>query len=426
MSPVNYYQLLQVPVSASVEEIKAAYNKRLDEFRQGIYSGNHPDADILDNLRNAYSTLITPDARAAYDASLDAVAPPQVSENPSKEISQQSVREGFRFTGDGAEYFRIWIVNFLLSVLTLGIYSAWAKVRREQYFHRNLLLDGSGFDYHAQPKAILKGRAIALLLLMAVSATKSIGPGAYLIALAVFSLAVPWLAIRTFRFRAINTSYRGLRFGFEARYGEAFKVIIGYGLLALLTLGLAFPLFYRQLRKFLIDHARFGTSSFSSSLRIATIYRIFLMPALIALAVGVVLIVVSGLIVTGGANPGEKVLVGGLFVITPVAFYIFVLAYLAVSTLNAVWSSTALGEHRFESEMPIGGYLKLSVINWLGIVLTLGLFIPWARVRMARFRASHLSLVVQGDLEHFVAGEVARSSAIGDETAEMFDLDIAL
>lgn len=426
MSSVNYYQLLQVPVSASVEEIKAAYYKRLDEFRQGIYSGSHPDADILDNLRKAYSTLISPDARAAYDASLAAIESPQVSENSPREISQQSVRQGFRFTGDGAEYFRIWIVNFLLSVLTLGIYSAWAKVRREQYFHRNLLLDGSGFDYHAQPKAILKGRAIALLLLMAVSATKSIGPGAYLIALAAFSLAVPWLAIRTFRFRAMNTSYRGLRFGFEARYGEAFKVIIGYGLLTLLTLGLAFPLFYRQLRKFLIDHARFGTTSFSSSLRIATIYRIFLMPGVIAVGLGVVLIVVSGLFFTGGANPGGKVLVGGLFVITPVAFYIFVLAYLAVSTLNAVWSSTALGAHRFESEMPIGGYLKLSVINWLGIVLTLGLFIPWARVRLARFRASHLSLAVQGDLENFVAGEVARSSAIGDETAEMFDLDIAL
>ncbi|MCS6766168.1 MAG: DUF898 domain-containing protein, partial [Candidatus Protistobacter heckmanni] len=33
-----------------------------------------------------------------------------------------------RFTGSGAEYFRIWIVNLSLSVLTLGIYSAWAKV----------------------------------------------------------------------------------------------------------------------------------------------------------------------------------------------------------------------------------------------------------------------------------------------------------
>ena len=33
------------------------------------------------------------------------------------------------FRGNGYEYFRIWIVNILLTIMTLGIYSAWAKVR---------------------------------------------------------------------------------------------------------------------------------------------------------------------------------------------------------------------------------------------------------------------------------------------------------
>ena len=69
--------------------------------------------------------------------------------------------EPLRFTGTGAEYFRIWIVNLLLTIVTLGIYSAWAKVRRLQYFHRHTQLAGSGFDYHGRPAAILKGRAVA-------------------------------------------------------------------------------------------------------------------------------------------------------------------------------------------------------------------------------------------------------------------------
>ena len=38
------------------------------------------------------------------------------------------------FEGKTSEYFGIWIVNLLLSLLTLGIYSAWAKVRRKKYF----------------------------------------------------------------------------------------------------------------------------------------------------------------------------------------------------------------------------------------------------------------------------------------------------
>jgi hypothetical protein len=54
--------------------------------------------------------------------------------------------EPFRFTGTGGEYFRIWIVNVMLSVVTLGIYSAWAKVRRLRYFYRHTRISGASFD----------------------------------------------------------------------------------------------------------------------------------------------------------------------------------------------------------------------------------------------------------------------------------------
>ncbi len=59
------------------------------------------------------------------------------------------------FSGSGGEYFRLWIVNVCLSIVTFGIYSAWAKVRRNQYFYRHTRLAGAGFDYHGDPKAIL-------------------------------------------------------------------------------------------------------------------------------------------------------------------------------------------------------------------------------------------------------------------------------
>ena len=56
----------------------------------------------------------------------------------------------FYFTGTGGEYFRIWIVNLILSILTLGIYSAWAKVRTNRYFYGNTQVDDTGFEYHAK------------------------------------------------------------------------------------------------------------------------------------------------------------------------------------------------------------------------------------------------------------------------------------
>ena len=49
------------------------------------------------------------------------------------------------FEGKGGEYFRIWIVNVLLSIVTLGIYSAWATVRTRRYFYANVKLAGEGF-----------------------------------------------------------------------------------------------------------------------------------------------------------------------------------------------------------------------------------------------------------------------------------------
>ena len=42
-------------------------------------------------------------------------------------MDQELRREPFIFTGRGGEYFRIWIVNLCLSLLTLGIYFLLAQ-----------------------------------------------------------------------------------------------------------------------------------------------------------------------------------------------------------------------------------------------------------------------------------------------------------
>lgn len=72
----------------------------------------------------------------------------------------------FEFSGSGLEYFKIWLVNTILSILTLGIYSAWAKVRRKKYIYGSARLNGAGFEYLADPVKILKGRLIAFVFLV--------------------------------------------------------------------------------------------------------------------------------------------------------------------------------------------------------------------------------------------------------------------
>jgi uncharacterized membrane protein YjgN (DUF898 family) len=334
----------------------------------------------------------------------------------------------FQFSGNGGEYFRIWIVNIFLTIVTLGIYSAWAKVRREQYFHRNLLLDGSGFDYHGRPISILKGRLVALLLFGGLSAAQHFSPLAYGIAIVCLLPLAPWLAVKAFRFRAHNTSYRGLRFSFHGTYGQAFKVFIGYGLLLPLTLWLTFPVFYRQVKKFVIDNTRYGMTALDCSVTTGAIYRIFVLPGVLLLAL-IVAVPVIGALATGGAgSKGGAAALGFIFILIP-GFLVLsqiLAAYVAASTTNAIWGSTSLAPHRFVSRLAVGAYMKLVFLNWLGILFTLGLFIPWARVRKARIRAEYLALEANGSLDDFVAGEASAASAVGDEAAEMFDLDVGL
>src|SRR5213078_3713410 len=85
-------------------------------------------------------------------------------------------RHPVEFTARAGEYFRIWIVNLALTIVTLGIYSAWAKVRKLRYFYGHTRIDGESFEYRANPIAILKGRLIAVALFAAFYAISHFAP----------------------------------------------------------------------------------------------------------------------------------------------------------------------------------------------------------------------------------------------------------
>src|SRR3954447_5239224 len=111
----------------------------------------------------------------------------------------------FTFVGTGAEYFRISIVNLLLMLVTCGLYSPWAKVRRLRYFYGSTLLAGSAFGYHASPIALLKGRLLSLGMLASLGIVVRLFPSAGLIGPLIVFAATPWLVVRGMRFRLRNT-----------------------------------------------------------------------------------------------------------------------------------------------------------------------------------------------------------------------------
>ena len=338
----------------------------------------------------------------------------------------------FQFTGKGSEYFRIWIVNLALTILTLGIYSAWAKVRRLQYFYRNTSLAGNSFDFHGNPVAILKGRLIAVGLLVAynVIGTFNIALG-LLVLVAVFA-ALPWLIQRSMCFRLHNSSYRGLRFRFAGAMGEAYQAFLMWPILAYVTLGILAPMAHREIKLYQHNNSRFGETSFSFTGRIGQFYSIYLkMLGIFFLALLAMALVAGGIAALGSFDddPRGKGAIMAMMVVGFLVFYLLLFLaigpWFAARIQNLVWNHTALGPHAFQSRVRARDLFRIYVTNFIGIVLTLGLYKPFADIRLARYRLTHMALAAQGDLGEFLAAEERAISAVGEETTDVIDVDIS-
>lgn len=336
------------------------------------------------------------------------------------------------FTGTGREYFGIWIVNLVLSIVTLGIYSAWAKVRRLQYFYRNTSLAGASFDYHGRPVAILKGRIIALVLLVAYNFAGYVDPRLALIVFGVLAVMLPWLLLRSLRFKLHNSSHRGLRFSFRGSLGESYVVFLLLPLATAASLYLLGPLWHQQLKRYQHNHAWYGGTTFGFDAPIGSFYRIWLTAA--GMILGGILIValltamaVPHLIETPPAAwPAYLVIAGIVIAAAALLFILFVRPYVTARIQNLVWNNTVLGPHRFASRMSARRLFYIALTNLIGVALTLGLYRPFAVVRLLKYRVESIALVAGGDPGDFVTDRDQDIGAAGEEAAEMFDFDIAL
>ena len=359
---------------------------------------------VLGKPSNPAAAPAAPEA-AIHKPALDVLKPqPAANKVPA--------RIPFEFNGSGSEYFRIWIVNILLTIVTLGIYSAWAKVRNKQYFYGNTRVHAAGFEYLASPNQILKGRAIVGGVLMAYWAISAFLPYVEAVFILAFVFLFPWLIIRSLAFNAHNSAWRNIRFGFSASYLEAFKVYILWPLLAAVTLGIFSPYaFYRQ-KKFLVENSSFGQSRFTFHATWKDYYRILMVATLLSLL--------------SVAAIGAAAYAFAPLAILALPIYLYVFAYFSVKTGNLLYNSSRLDSHRLASAMEVKGYMILVLTNTLATALTLGIFHPWAKVRALRYKLQHLTLLPSGDLNAFVSGKQKAVSAVGDASGDFFDLDIGL
>jgi uncharacterized membrane protein YjgN (DUF898 family) len=362
------------------------------------------------------------------DNNPDGGSPPQASSTRAP--------EPMRFTGSGGEYFRIWIVNLLLTILTLGIYSPWAKVRRLQYFYRHSELAGSSFDFHGSPTKILIGRVIALVMLVAYNYSVRLHSVWTLVVIVALAVVMPVLLRNSFRFRLYNTSWRGTRFHFRGSVAGAYRVLLLNGFLTLLTLyGLA-PFMHQRLKAYQHNNSWFGRTQFSFHARPGQFYLIYLLllAALVTLAIvffaggigGVFATVAEAQKAGGHADPRAVVravvlLYGALILVGATIGPTF-----HALITNLIWNNTRLGENRIKCKLSPLPLMWIGFSNLVLVVLTLGLFIPWAMVRLRRYQLECVEFLPASDLQGFEAAEPEAIGALGEEAATVFDFDIAL
>lgn len=352
------------------------------------------------------------------------------SDSPTPAVPQH-----FTFNGTGGEYFRIWIVNLLLSIVTLGIYSAWAKVRRTRYFYGSTNVAGSSFEYHGNAVAILKGRIVAVALIALYNVAFSISDLAGLLMVIAAMLVSPWLVWKSLQFKLFNTSYRGIRFGFRGSMKQSYIAYLLWPLVSLFTLFLAAPFAHQRMKKFQHDESRFGTTHFSFHGTVGRFYKAYLLVFVIWL-IGVVAISMTlggalfGMIASGHlsreASSGAGILTGLAFVMALYAWMFILFPIFATMIQNLIWNNTQLGRHRFTSNMKWTRMTFIVVTNIIGIICTLGLFLPFATIRAMKYRIESMTLIPEDSLDHFIAAEQEQVSATGEGMADLLDFDLSL
>ena len=184
-------------------------------------------------------------------------------------------RHPFSFSGKGSEYFGIWIVNIILSIITIGIYSAWAKVRRLRYFYRNTTVAGSSFDFHARPIDILKGRLIAVGAYAVFFGLSKLSVAASVVLALVLFAVIPYFAYKSLRFRYRNSSWRQIRFNFRGKVPGAYGAFVGWPLAALFSLYALLPLSHHQATAYVHGNGALGETPVTFNAKVWDFYKVY-------------------------------------------------------------------------------------------------------------------------------------------------------
>ncbi|WP_299703835.1 DUF898 family protein [uncultured Pontibacter sp.] len=309
----------------------------------------------------------------------------------------------FSFTGKGSDYFAIEIVNFLLTVVTLGLYYPWAKAKSLQYLYRKTELAGTPFVFHGTGKEMfigfIKGVGIfivlyGMLFFGLLTETPFIMVLSYFAFLVAFLVLVPVALHGMMRYRTSRTSWRGIHMGYRGELSDMITTYLVGFFLTIFTLGVYGSWFVVKLRKQMIDNVRFGN--------------------------------VSLRYVGDGADLFLINLKGYFFSIFTLGIYFFwyVKNVLHFYVNNIVVLQEDGTYSRLQCQVSGWDMLKLTVGNIFIIVFTLGLGIPLTTTRTMSLIMNNTVMSGDFDADALVQTEEAYDSAVYESMTDMMDIGV--
>lgn len=383
------------------------------------------------------------------------------------ESTTRAVR--IHFSASGSEYFRIWIVNLLLIVVTLGFYLPFAKARRLRYFYANTAIGGQPLAFHGDPWKMLRGYLLMLALFGLYALSGQLSGWLPLIAFGVLAGLWPLLWRSSLRFRLGNTSWRGLRLGFEGSVADAYQAMLPLfvpglilvatsawalngvaqddevamaaasarmlpGLIAgfLFTL-LLFPWGFWLIKRYQHGGYRYANQRAQFDAGVGSFYKLglkaILLSVLAVFAFGLllgVLLPAAGALLKGAGLAGAAV-VTLIVVVLYVGLLSLMQAYTVARLQNLSWNATRSASLRFDSQLGVRALTERTLRNLLLTVITLGLYRPFAVVNMAALRLGAMTLHFDESPAQWRSGEAAdQVGASGEMSGDFFGFDVGL
>lgn len=378
------------------------------------------------------------------------------------------------FSGSGGEFFRVWIVNLLLTIVTFGFYTPFARRRTARYFYGHTLVADSPLEFSAQQRKMVVGFLLLVALYAAFRIASDTGQDTaaslMLLGGAVFA---PYFWGSAMRFRLNATRWRGVRLQFIGSWAEVYRAswpvfaialawIATFTLLGALTADLprerireqatlVLPVILAAVvvtvlcvirlefnyKSLLVARGRIGGQPGRWKPVFGDFVRIW--AATVGVFLGCVLLVGLAMAAALGGSfaiLGKVRQMGLLAILIGVALFVagMLVLFLASAPARAyrearmfqlVWNNIGVSHiARFKCNLPVGRYVGLRVKNIFLTLFTLGFYRPFAIVSEHRMKTQSVTLHVKGGLDQ-LAGQLAREEqGLGDALADMAGLDL--